>query len=693
MATQTCGDFLTALHIGHYVYAVLSLESYNNKEEDEHLPPGRLPEGWKILASSNDAGLPTSIKKDFVAKSYFNQQHEALILAIQGTNVSRFKNLKNINDIINDWELFQSEIPSELNSVNNYWEYTKGLICSDNSISVKYVMLTGHSLGAALAELASAKLKFSSVTFDSPGTKEIFEKNKKLFTNYEEALNFVNDNVITYNAVPDIINTMAEHVGTVYTVYPDHKDLYQSFWREISFLKIMDELFYALQYSALGNHHMAGILEQFDSSTGYPKVNGTIPNPPVGLENGYNWYKSYDYNTYYWVSCFKHQNDWWDSIEKYLGLHSQLHSTKESTGVTIDSNDGGNVIWGTTNFDDVVRSGIGDDTYYLFGGNDYSYDKGGFDTYIYPVKNMGRNTIWDLDGNGMIKVGNTSLSGTAVPIYYSSCPYLTIYDHVLITDRGSSYFLKEENNDLLIFTECNVNSKEKINNSITIKNYNWGDFQITKSDLYDQTVLVGPNSKGTVACETTAKKCIAVSSEGVQEDIFTLITNSTQESKLVGSMTNKVNIKILKNPEPPADAYNKLAYSLYVKNTMIQATNIKAGDVVDLTDFDYGSIKIGKQNGTDCYLDIDGSNMHMQTNINYPYLDFTLLENNTIIMQNQDMSKYDKDDDNSFHDNNELVIGLSAGVTGATILSLIGICIWLKHHYTFELELEQPLIF
>ena len=686
--SKTCGDFSTGLDVNHYVYAALSLEVYNDQDDNKYLPPGRLPEGWDILTSSNDIGVPKPIRDGIVAKSYFNAKSEAVIFAIQGTNIAGFNAIKSLHDIINDWGLFQNKVPNELSLVEQYWNYTRDFICDPaNNITVQYVMLTGHSLGAALAELASAKLKFSSVTFDSPGTKEILEKNKELFTNYEEALNFVNDNVITYNAVPDIINTMAEHVGTVYTVYPDHKELYHGLWRLVSFFKIMDELFYGLKYSFLGNHKMSGILEQFDSDTGFPKVNGTISNPPVGVENGYNWYKSYDYNTYYWDACFKYHNDWWRFIEKYLDIYNELNFTAEGTGVTIDSNDAGNVIWGTTNFDDVVRSGTGDDTHYLFGGNDYSYDKGGFDTYLYPFEKMGRNTISDLDGNGIIKVGNTSLSGTAVPIYYSSCPYLTIYDHVLIADRGNSYFLKEENNNLLIFTECDFNSNGEMNNSVTIENYNWGDFQISKSESGNQTVIVGADAEGILDCRTVPKKCIAISSEREQGEIITLITSIMQESKLVGSMINKLNITILKNSDVPADTYNKLASSLSSEVPIIQAINIKAGDVVDLTDFDT-SVKIIKQNGTDCYLNIDGNQMHMQTNENYPYLDFTLLENNTISMQNQDMSKYDKDHDQGEDsgDNTGLIIGLSVtgSVIGIGLLALLGRCMWLKYYASTE---------
>ena len=76
------------------------------------------------------------------------------------------------------------------------------------------VSFTGHSLGAILAELTAAKYRSPAVTFDSPGSEDLMNE----FTTDDKE--YANEHIIMYNAAPNLVNTLAEHMGVVYRVYP-----------------------------------------------------------------------------------------------------------------------------------------------------------------------------------------------------------------------------------------------------------------------------------------------------------------------------------------------------------------------------------------------------------------------------------------------------------------------------------------
>ena len=76
------------------------------------------------------------------------------------------------------------------------------------------IIHTGHSLGAVLAELCAAKYNRQAVTFESPGTKPLI---KKLLAN--QKVNWKKFNITSYNAEPNKINSVHEHVGKVIPLY------------------------------------------------------------------------------------------------------------------------------------------------------------------------------------------------------------------------------------------------------------------------------------------------------------------------------------------------------------------------------------------------------------------------------------------------------------------------------------------
>ena len=176
----------------------------------------------------------------YFGRAYVYPKRKELIIAHRGTDLDR-KELKNaksswkrtintlmhtIKDIDDDYDVFKGKIPQQ--------QFDAAEIFTQQAIA-KYiqqynhqptVIHTGHSLGAVLAELCAAKYNRQAVTFESPGTKPMIQK---LFG--DQKVNWKKFNITSYNAEPNKINSVHEHVGKVIPLYntkevtPDYSEI------------------------------------------------------------------------------------------------------------------------------------------------------------------------------------------------------------------------------------------------------------------------------------------------------------------------------------------------------------------------------------------------------------------------------------------------------------------------------------
>lgn len=183
-----------------------------------------IPENWEILTTSE-----TAESNDFAYKSiaFINKTTKQVVIANRGTVFQSFRTA--ICDLIDDFCLFWQQNPYKLDPAIRFMNQVQAELAKTEDPSKYNLTLTGHSLGASIAELQTIEAThlqkqnkgFKSVkciTFDSPGSKKLAEqyiKNKNLNVTLQDL------DVTTYNAAPNAINIANEQLGKLYYLNSD----------------------------------------------------------------------------------------------------------------------------------------------------------------------------------------------------------------------------------------------------------------------------------------------------------------------------------------------------------------------------------------------------------------------------------------------------------------------------------------
>ena len=206
-------------------FARLSDQTY--KDADKRM----LPSGWFVideqvakgekvtaavaakLGKSAGAGAddtPTA-ERHFVA--YFNYSQNRLVIAYRGTDFN------NTNDVMNDIQIFKDGQPEErvrealaftrrvVEKVSTWSFWHQNRLFSSCHFRKPKVQLTGHSLGAAVAECVCLRTGYETMTFDSPGLELTAADNTAHCDQMTSLLNF-----------PDLVNCCNPHPGNTYHI-------------------------------------------------------------------------------------------------------------------------------------------------------------------------------------------------------------------------------------------------------------------------------------------------------------------------------------------------------------------------------------------------------------------------------------------------------------------------------------------
>jgi hypothetical protein len=202
--------------------------AYSQKDKEMQELANKIPQGYELFLMTdhvNEVGGAS-----FRCVAFMNQNTKDIVFATAGSRFGLDK--KGIADAYDDLRLAFHSKPRKMNPaqiLNNIILDSLGEQAKDYKFHY-----TGHSLGAAMAELQAADMdikltkknlksdqdfnQISAVTFENPGTKPIIEgmyKNADLPKENISKLNFCE-----FNNRKNIINSLNEQTGRTYTIIP-----------------------------------------------------------------------------------------------------------------------------------------------------------------------------------------------------------------------------------------------------------------------------------------------------------------------------------------------------------------------------------------------------------------------------------------------------------------------------------------
>jgi len=274
-----------------YEYALLSAHVYDDKDRkelpshlnqfldfDEENYKARLNidlgkvinmvdnEDWSALIPY--VGAKTLARGGYFGRAYVNKKMNHLIVAHRGTDLNIKMNelsldqisiaLDNgkiwdmIKDMDDDYDIFHGKIPlQQFEAAQHFVGEVKESYVEKYKKSPQ-IIHTGHSLGAVLAELCAVKDNSKAITFESPGSKPLALQLVDI-----QYIDIENVDITTYNAEPNQINTLHEHLGKVIPLYDKPKlQSAHSDTEKILSLKL---------------HPIKELLKRFDEKNGEPK--------------------------------------------------------------------------------------------------------------------------------------------------------------------------------------------------------------------------------------------------------------------------------------------------------------------------------------------------------------------------------------------------------------------------------------
>lgn len=183
-----------------------------------------LPENYQILLTTNN--LDDTDLHSYKAAIFVNYEQKEIVCAVAGTRPGF--NKEGFDDIYDDYRLAKYLEPLKMESANTLNDIILDSLGDEvENFSIHY---TGHSLGAAVAEMQAADMdikmhnrglnsaNISSVTFENPGTKPVIENIYKKNNLPKERASKLNSIIINNRA--NIINQGNPQMGKVYEIIP-----------------------------------------------------------------------------------------------------------------------------------------------------------------------------------------------------------------------------------------------------------------------------------------------------------------------------------------------------------------------------------------------------------------------------------------------------------------------------------------
>lgn len=274
---QHPSDFIHGLLSSH-VYedsTQNTLVKFKEKEKDDKY--GKHLEGWTIYDIVSDGN------RGYYGAIYVNNTNKQIVLAHRGTTTELIDLVKSDSPWKTNFEgiVGNKIVPQQAKA---FEAAKKAAIFAKQE--GYHLSITGHSLGAWLAELSTYFCyndlnhdQVKAVTFDSPGSRKTYESFRSSVDNVKTRIDPINLDIVTYLSKPNFVNSCNGHVGRVYELPTEIQVLPESvnkFLSKLSKIPIIGSTIKENEYFVNGllsitGHKLDLILETFDPTTGKPK--------------------------------------------------------------------------------------------------------------------------------------------------------------------------------------------------------------------------------------------------------------------------------------------------------------------------------------------------------------------------------------------------------------------------------------
>lgn len=183
-----------------------------------------LQTGWEVLCTSADS-LETN-QYGYKSVAFINRETKEVHIATAGTKSNQKYN------ILDDVRITFGFTPSKMAALKSFVDDVVSLGKFDDELDEYSFSTSGHSLGAVLSDLTAVELMSrgltfeESATFDTPGSKTVVMNaiKSQLFTGKvtQDIVDKLPDSCVEYNARPNFINTINEHLAsTIHVITPE----------------------------------------------------------------------------------------------------------------------------------------------------------------------------------------------------------------------------------------------------------------------------------------------------------------------------------------------------------------------------------------------------------------------------------------------------------------------------------------
>ncbi|KAJ6216024.1 hypothetical protein RDWZM_010524, partial [Blomia tropicalis] len=253
------------------MFADIVYNDYKDEGKTKYIK--NLPNGWKFLTTAENS----STLNGYFGATFWHPEREQVVIAHRGTIPSKIGAVW--TDIIG---IYGNIVPSQMSSAVTFTHHVQRIFAEvDTKCGTHFkIFITGHSLGAWLAQICTFSVKYltikydntyfvksmveghhaHTVVFDSPGCKPMLQQLQSDFDvryNNVDKISIDSLDITSYLSAPNRINTCNKHVGKVYRVFID----------------LSDASFKSINYD-IQTHMLSNILKTFDEKTGFfKKVN------------------------------------------------------------------------------------------------------------------------------------------------------------------------------------------------------------------------------------------------------------------------------------------------------------------------------------------------------------------------------------------------------------------------------------